>query len=230
MKNHVNTVATTDVSLAEALDHLVALSHARDLTPEGYSGELSTWVEKIKAAEQQLDIQSLSEAIDASAQLIAVTADVEPGTIARFHSDKVANRIHRARHTLASAVAATAYQQAVDADELIGHIAPICLRGHKARSFCDDEILLLRLIVSRDLEAGARRATSSLRYTLTDGGLVPSETTAVTYTAFSIGTDATGNIRPVKVRAPGVLNLVRQRRVKLDAFARASLAPCWPHT
>lgn len=226
MSTDGTTADLTELSLDEALDTLTEMSNHNHLVPKKHRRQLKQSVTKIRNAAHHRDILTLRGAIDSSALLIATAAGVEPGTLTQFTSDKSADEIHQVRNTLAAVCAATAYAHQMDPDDLIGRLQEVCIRGQKGRSLTDDEILLLRLIVCRDIQVGGGRSISAIRYLLIDSGLLPSESTVVAHQDFEFKADGSlGQMRPTSINAPGVRSRARARSVRLDPFARASLTP-----
>lgn len=168
----------------------------------------------------------MTESITRSRDVIAKATSIEASKLTRFQDRESADKIHMTRNTLAAINAATAIGSTYDPELVIADIAPVCLRGAKARSLTTDEIVLLRLFALHDLAVGGRRTIAAARYVLADTGLYPSETTAVTPSSFEYTLlPATVVRKPTTVAAPGVKTRAVSRTVNLDGFASACLTP-----
>ncbi len=155
-----------------------------------------------------------------SRRLIAEASSNDAACLTQFRSEKTADKIHAVRNTLAAAVAACAFLIGADADAGIARLARVCVRGSKARSLTDDEIVLLRIMILRDAKVGGRRTISSARYFMADAGVHPSETTVVTPAMMELNAER----QPTSIDVPGVNERVAARTVQLDDFVRCGLA------
>lgn len=214
------------MSLAEAFDCLDQTHHDHAVIPGGHEKVLGQTAAGLLDVCEAHDIATLAQALKHSSELIAEAAMVDIGKITQFQNEQSANRIHLARNTLAAALAASALVHGVDPTAVLEDLAGVCVRGPKARSLKDDEILLLRLLIVRDLHVGGRRNISGVRYLLADAGLHPSETTVVTPASFEVSDpDHTGWQPTNVVYAPGVNKRVLARMITLDRFAQRCLHP-----
>lgn len=214
------------VSFDEAIDILDGLIEGHSVLPTGYYDTHQEITSNLSEAAHQLNIHTFAEAITSSRDVIANATGIDASKLTQFQSRESADQIHMARNTLAAIGAAVAIDSGRDPEFGHADIAPICVRGSKARCLATDEIVLLRLFTLHDLFVGGRRTIAAARYILTEAGLYPSETTIVTPSSFKYTLTPSTVVRnPTTVAAPGVKTRATLRTIDLDGFASGCLAP-----
>lgn len=209
-------------TLAEAITQTTCYAHTRALIPETHVTSFLGAVARLRAASDELGIDTVDQLLDARVGDRAIRALVCQAAgvsgFNSFHSADNLDALHLHRNTLAAIVAVHGRLHGAKPSALLASFPAPQSRGlGLGRALRSDELVLGRIVALEALERGTERSQTRAGYWLLgDAGLTPPQSTAL------LTGDIDDPVAPTQLRVPGVGN-THEHVVALDAFGLQGL-------